>query len=359
MISFKKKELEFLSYYDFCKDNKRVSNDKFYIRKINNYILFMQLSNDVNLFTLLERDSINDEFSAILPTKEFYRMLSFCKDEDDIVFTEDSIKFGNNSKYTFESYNELENIYDVNLAFSIIENLESYKKIDLTDINKLKEISFCIGNNEFNIFSLQNNFFVANDGKFLTSAIKTDNNCDNYWFPSIIFNLFKFLKLNNVQLYLYDDQILYKSDNTYFIFSQVENPVILEIFNDENRKYYEHSNKIRINKEELKNCLNRISSITDNLINNKISISFEENNKIILKNIFGISGEEILIVKFPIILVDQHINVNVFSFIKTIDKLDGDLIISLPDNLEEANVVKIETDNNIIEKFFIMNLMGD
>lgn len=355
MIEFKKKELDFLYLYNLCKGNKHEQSDKFYMRKIGNNIVFIALTDKVSLFTVLEKEMDESEFYMILPILEFYKMLSFCKDDDSIIFNDKNIQFGESSSYSFENYPHLSTLYDTDIVFNIIDNIQSFKSVDLKEISKLTHISSYIGNDDFDIFSFQSYYFVTNNGKYITAANKTNNSALNLWLPSIFHTIIKTLKLDELNILIDEssERFIYTYNNTFFT-SPFVDPIIYNIFDEDNKKYYEHSNKIIIKKDDLIDSIKRISVVTNNLQDNNLFIKFED-NKIIFENMLGVQGKEIISNTIPPVLKGQLMCVHSDSLVKIIDSLDDTIIIRLPDNLENASVIKIE--DNKEEKFYVLNLM--
>ena len=83
---------------------------------------------------------------------------------------------------------------------------------------------------------------------------------------------------------------------------------------------------------------------------------FRFNNRS-FKNNYGIEGREIIDVEYPNILKGQQFNVHSISLIKAIEGLSDDIIFSLPDVIDDANVIKVEDTKN--DKFFVLNLISN
>ncbi len=357
MLQFKKEDLEFLVFYDLFKSTKQVYYDKFYIRKVNEKVIFIGILDDISIYTIIDVDQDVDDFWAVLPVDKVYKMLKFCSDDEIITFTEDSINFGKKSSYKFENYSSIQSIYNVDTLFDIIDNISNYKEIEIKDISKLNYIIRNKGKDEFDIFSYQSQHYVLNNGSYLTSVNKAESIVDNIWFPAKLQKFLNIIDAEDINILSDGKRYLYKLDNTYLDFSIPDKPPLFDIFDSEMQKYYEHKNKISFDKVGLKDAINRLAIVSEGIKESKASVIFN-NEGVLFKNLSGIEGQELIDINFPKILVGQYINLSPVGLSKVIDLLDGDIItLFLPDKLSEASVIKIiGEDNNL---FFILNLMSD
>lgn len=352
-MNFKKQELSFLELYTICSDTKNILHDKLIIKtdKKNKKVVFAQLSYDASLYTELDKDDIDEDFSVIYDVNIFYSVIKLTPDDESIYIDKEKIKFGKNSTYDFKKYD-----FDFSMIDKLSNNLKIEKEIHIKDLDRLNALKSFVGADSFDLFDLQNMHFVASNSTDITGAILTDNKVVEFKLPRVIFSIINSVKATDVifEKLKDDNEILFrmKIDKTNIYFSEKESK-IQNIFEDEIRKLYYHNTKVVVSKKDLILALQRISITTSKNIYNRISLLFKNNKCHIINNEVGHS-EEIISAKIDKEIEGVQVNVSSSYLKMMVGLLNGDNITILVSNDIEAVAMTLEDD--IKDRFFIHNL---
>jgi len=368
MLQLTKKEVEFLSLYNFCSDTRSRYSDKFRISSIKDStdVLFCQLnSKNMILATTLKNKNIEkEEFSFIFKTQEFYKMCNLCSDTDSITIKNEGINFGSGSIYKFESYEDLKDIYgDKKIDNFLTAKLQSIK---ISNFDIIKNIEFCIGMDDFdNIAILADkknkvNHFVASDGTFITASIK-NNMVDvknDVYIDSIIYKIVKnsTKEVSEINLEINEEEKYYRYtlNNTNIIFPFVESK-IFNIFDEDKVVFYDHKDCVSFKKVDFIKALERISVVTNNALKNRVFIHLGEDS-ITVENKDGIAGEEKISAKIDEELKNKYFIVPAHSILKAVKEISKeDIKIRIDSNIDEMNVAKVEADGD--DKFFVIGVL--
>lgn len=369
MIQLTKKDLEFLSIYNFCSDKNALYSDKFLMSSMTDStdILFCQInSKNIVTTTILEGKNVNKKkFSYIFITSDFYKMCSLCSDTDNITIKNDGIVFGSGNTYKFESYDDLIDIYDLKKIDKFI-NL-ALNKIEIKSFNIFKEIDFCVGTGLYDNFALlwdnliKKNYLVACDKDNITGVIQNDNieiKSDHY-FDSIIYKLLGRInkKFTDLLIEVNDKDKYYRytiDKNNYIIIPFVES-MIFNIFDDSSKELYEHKFEFIFKKAEMIKALERILVVTNASLDNRVFITLGASS-ITIENKDGITGKETVSASINVNIKNKTFVTQAHVLLMAIKELNKeDIIIKIDSDVDNCNVIKVEAKD--INKFFIVTLL--
>jgi hypothetical protein len=353
-VIFKKQELSFLEFYTICSDSKNILHDKLIITasKKDKKIIFAQLSYDVSLYTELERDDIEEDFSLIYDVNIFYSVLKLTPNDENIYIDKEKIKFGKNSTYDFKKYD-----IDFSMIDKFKNNIEVEEKIHIKSLDRLSALKSFVGQDSFDLFQLYNKYFIASNSTDITGAVLTENDITaNFIIPRIIYSIINSIKVSDV---IFDKlnkegELLFrmKIDKTNIYFLEKESK-IQNIFEDEIRNLYYHNAKVIVSKKELILALQRISITTSQNIYNRISLLFKDKKCYIINNEIGYS-EEIISASIDKEIENTQVNVSSSYLRMIVELLNTDNISILVSNDTEAVAITLEDENK--DRFFIHNL---
>lgn len=376
---FSKEELAVLNMYSILSDQTTVYSDRIIVDNIEgtNDVAFMQYSDKVKIFTLFKdkKDCIDWNYD----TQVLSNFVRLSKNDDVIEIKGESVKLGNNSSYEFKKMDLVttDNHLSSKQILDLINQRSRREKITIKDVNNLQHIKEYLGPEEdnCNIYGLINNYFVACDIKNITGAVKTSSNINEIlYFPDIFSKFISYSKLNEVDIYTYEENNLYmvQYGNSFLFFESIkhneEDPMLPNIFDSKYKDMYYHPNTIIVNKKDVLFNLNKLNLITQSSLENRLFIKVNENT-ITIKNKDGsIIGSEEIEAK-----IDKNLaNINEFavsgSFLQSsISKINCENVsLRVPININDAVTISLLGSPNEADtegtpkiddsKIFILNL---
>lgn len=348
---FTKEQLYFISLYNSCKNKETNISDKTNLQSKGNKFYFFQYTPDIKFITAFDKKDDGIDFNKSYETQSLNYLVNSFNDNDitfDLDIENNIIKF-NNSEYSLSNY-----IYETDFPAEYIEIYENGydEKFVVEDISKIINTKLFMSkiDNNFDNFTLMNNHFVSFNRTIL-SVLKTQNKIDEtLCFPSSFIDIIKFLKeYKNIEIRKLQGGQFYsfKIHNTY-VFLDIKNNNIPDIFDPEIRKKFEHNSQIVVKKENILNCLNRLKTVSINNPENRILVEIQ-NNKMILKSIDSQKAQEI--VELESLSKDLNGLVFLCSSFSLYDIIynikESDIYIEL-DNDDNLQNIKITNEGNTI-----------
>jgi len=350
MITFDKKELDFIKLYNLAIDNKNPLHDKFEIKCNKEETIIIQESEKCTLITFFDKKN-EEESQTIFSTGKVNSILSHVPDSDTVTFTEKGMSFGK-STYDFEE--DKISLNDMSELMTLISNKNYTQKLVFKNLKDMSAVKGYVGQEGLDTIVNMNESFVASNEMGISAVIKSEDN-NTFYIPEIIVNMIMFLKLNEIEIEVYENFISTKIDNTYVIVPTKEY-LIPNIFDEEFAEKYNHKHKIVMSKEELIKAVQRIKVVASFNIYSRIFIyCFEDRIEIVSKD--NSKALETVSAKVDESLVDHFFIISANYLFQIVNSLEGKNVIINVSPDQEAVAVKItdEIDN----KFFIHCLYPD
>ncbi len=345
-------DLSFLDLYVLCSDQKNELNDKVQITPLDNdEVIFSQFSNEIKLLTKLKcSNDIEDSF--IYPVSVFNKIIKSFGKDTQIEIKEDKI-IRDSSEYSISKPDILsigeEEIQDM---LKVVSNLNSNTQIVLKDLNKWNIIKNGLDKKEYNILHYYDNYYIASDIYNITSAVKTENTSieDDLFLQGVILSIVNSYKLEEIKLHFIEeyDQYVLIMDNTYLFFPSVSDVKLPNIFEEEWKNQYDHPFKVRVNKKDLIDVLNRLSITIDTF--DRIFLTISDNSIILENKDNGYCREEIDIDSVDKELIDKTFCISLNYLLSSTYHMEDifDMHVSL-----DSELPLLIKDS---EKFYIINL---
>ena len=357
---FLKEELSFLSMYSKCSDTKLPEHDKFKIN-VNSEkgeVTFSQFSDEIVLITTLNKTS-DTSFEVVFPVNQFFAFINSIPVNAEIDIQSNGIHF-NGNRYEFET---------VDLS-SIFEGVDAFKDLVKDTSNKVSIVNFgliknsIIGNSadQLDCTMLTNGSFVsAPNNESLLCAYKTSNNKDvSFYIPRLAGIIGVDNKKEVMDFYKSGEYVFINVNNTHIIFTAKEYN-LPNIFDEDFKQIYDHPSKIEINKNILKDAINRIKIFSAKNIFNRIKCS-STNSQFIIESKEPNSGYAIEKIEASIddALKEQETLFYVSQTILStaINALKGEKII-IHSNVYTPDEKTIKVTDEIGDDFFIVVLVSE
>lgn len=369
MLQLSKKDLTFLSLYNFCADTKTEYSDKFRISGEENSkdIVFSMINSKGILLTSIIKDKKkeSEKFIYIFPVVEFFKMSGLVSDNDEITIKPEGISFGKGSEYKFESFDFLNDIYESKSILKLLENKN--EEVTINNFNFSKEVDFCIGlekgfDNIAILHDLESKkeYFVTSDfqNQSITGAIKNNDTLqEDIHIDSLFYRLLKTFSNSAVLKFEVNKEnsyFKYFLDNTHIISPFIESS-IFNIFEQDKKDLYEHKFKFSFDKSLFIKSLEKLVVVTNTNLKNRISV-FLNNGNIVLENKDGIAGKETVEANVDKELQGQFFAIKAHSILKAVKELnEKEIFIKIDSDIDNVNVIKVSGAKE--DKFFIINLL--
>ena len=360
-MNFVKEELSFLSIFAKCADTKRPHNDKFQIKTdpARNVIVFSQISDAATIINEVNK-TIDEDINSIYPINQFLALINSLPAGASIDIKNDGIHF-NNNKYEFEKYNA-DDVF-ISIDETITALAKTTESITVSDFGKTKN-SF-IGQEPLD-------YVLVIDGKFLSAlscdtlvcSYHTNNDKSNTFFvPKLAVTLCNDSKKDSVEFKAIslgkNDEKSYAVflEGTHVIFMNKEyNKDMASLFEEDSKPLYDHPSKIKINKNLLKDALNRIKVFSSKNIysrvycsttNNEFKVESKEQNSGYAVEIVEAEVDEAIKNQNPIFCISQAYLSTVVSYLK------GEQVV-IHSNVFSPDGVAVKITDELGEDFFIL-----
>lgn len=358
-MKFQKEELSFLNHYIFCADTKTSISDKIQIKTDveSSSVIFSQFSSDITLITRVNKE-ITEEFCYTLSSIQFGNFIKSLPANCVIDINDQEISF-NKSKYKFEVFPE--SLSNTDHYLNIVENLTIEDTLNVKEFQKVTSIKQYIGTEKLDTVALMDGHFVSSNRTEVTGVVKTINDQNEvFYLPKIVVNLGLQNKLDSISINKYENGELFsfKIENTYFLFLP-KNYILPNIFEDDFKDIYEHPCKCFVNKNELKESLQRIKIIASLSVDSMIFMYFQNNVLRIKSSTSGYGEEELNATYIDDMPSVDNINITlrVDYLISIISQFKGDQVcISVPKDAE-APVIKITDETE--ESFYLQTVFQE
>jgi hypothetical protein len=340
MVTFTKKDLEFLKLYQICQDTNSFHGSKLtLIADVKSQEICFVLITDIIKIIKKFKMRVSSDFSLTIKLSQFTAMLTHCWDTDTICINNNVIKFGGKSEYVFESF-------DFNK-----ENLQYLKKVAetpdkiivLKDLQKMEKISFSIGQDvKINCIGFQDNHFLTYDSSIL-SYIKTNNDIDmNFFLPEVFWKIYKIFKSDEVSLQMFKNNFIFEIEGITIYITQGQYRIPY-IFEDVVQEKFNHTTEIKLNKDEFKTALSRLQVLNQENSYRRFFTYFDE-DEIRLEIKDGCSGFEVLSVSgMDKTLIGTYFISNTQELLKILSILKSDVVslwVSAKDDMKTIKIVE-------------------
>jgi hypothetical protein len=283
---FVKEELSFLNIFTKCADNKQPQNDKFQIKadKENQQVTFSQISDGAVVITPVSK-KIDEDFLGVYPIAQFVAIIASLPKDAEVDLRNDGIHF-NGSRYEFEKFAYETVFTDIDRYRDLI--LGEHESVEIEDFGVTKSSLMGTDADRVDTVNVANGYFVSTVTlESITCAYKTKNKSETTFFiPKLIVSLCNeakkekvvFKKVDSSNFKFYFTVI----ENTYLIFNEKEYQTP-NIFDEDIVAIYETTSKIVINKNELKEVLNRIKVFSSKNLYTRVKCS-TTNNKFTIES---------------------------------------------------------------------------
>lgn len=270
-MKFKKEDLHFLNLFASYSDNS-INGDKLRVLIEDDKIYFCQIGLNSKLIYTIENTNNIENTEYIFITSQLNSLIKMCKDESDIEIKEGSIIFNNDAKYKLTNF-DYTDVHPKSLIEAYNTSFTNKSITTITDLEKLNKIKPFIGKDRgYNTVAIMDSHFVTYNN-FVLSFIDTNNQIKTGQIVVLALSLLQYFNLDDFHAYdIEEDFDCIKIDNLYAFFEKGKHQ-IPDIFNEENKELYEHTNKVVIKTELLKQKAKRLNVVSKTNIDNKVYLT--------------------------------------------------------------------------------------
>lgn len=357
MIKFTKKELDFLSIYESCIDNKNPMYDKFQIKatKGSSVAVFSQFTDEISLITEVTKN-IEEDFRVVFTTLEFNSLIKLIDADSEITVTSSGIQFNGN---VYDLKNHDFDIGDTEIYSSIIKS-PADETISFTQLGLFSSVKSYMGvDSGVDCIAYQNNYFVADDPSKFGGFVRTNNSSNiAFDFSKKLIQLIGNLKISDITFKLYRSNSFYTfnigSTNVISVIKEYNLP---NMFSEEIKEFYNHSDKVVVSKESFMKSLSRMKVVCSRGFDNRMVVTFEQ-DKIKLElneKSVGYASESIsATVDKDLIGFSFYASTTYLS--NLISEFNGKeiTIFSPSKSTEDPRLIKLEDEK--ADRFYILNI---
>jgi hypothetical protein len=369
MIKIKKEEFNILNLFIPFVNVKSPNTRSFIFKSIgNNKAILFQSSVEGTIYHICNEIEYDKDFKYAYDTLEFNNLIKLFQNDlvinidDDCIFNSQSEYVLEKLKYDYDSIIDFKEVEEEILKLNTLPNFS----ISKDTVEKIDLAKYSIGAEEHSYLTFNKGYLTALDLESYTSLIKISEKFDNNTFiPKSILGILQYLKITK-----------HEFNKLTFYFSQKYNCTILKIGNSvlflnhaftcnipnimEQKEDFIHPLKINIDKDSLKNSLQRINVVSSSNYGNRSKLSinkedliFECNDSFNRDYVTGKGvkvkgkGKEILHAEIDSRLEGYEFYITTNNILKVLPyfKEEIKLIIYLPEDIKDSSVFAISNED--------------
>jgi hypothetical protein len=320
-----KEQLQFLSdYVSISESTTAVGNKLQIISKIGNKAIFVQKSLDATLIREIDCVTTSD-FEILVEVKMFWNFINSVSKNEEIEITPDGFNIGQDKHYTFEMHNsEFFNVDEIMKIINDAKVEDTTFMFPFKDFNTLGIAYKYMGKDTLQTIGFMKDKILGTDRFQIVYGNASFNLTDNYFLskPAVSL-LIQHKDKQEIPIFLNGRFYFFEIEGTICIF-EWKSYAIPDLFEAKPYSRFNQKDFVKLNKEEFKSTLNRMSFFVTNNPSMRIFLTLKSNHILIENRDFNKSFEKVYYTQGNQNLEEITVIVNCKNLITFLENMEKD-----------------------------------